>query len=77
MKELSTKRILKFTRVDQIFQINLTIVYLIFIIARNSMIFDWLELKKSKKNEILETYIENLDWFQLMKEENNKNERIN
>ena len=72
MKEFPTQQILKFTRAEQIFQINFAIIFVIFIIVKNSTIFEWLELKKSKKNEILENYIENLEWFQVMKEEAQK-----
>jgi hypothetical protein len=72
MKEFSTQQILKFTRADQILQINLVLIYVICILAKYGKIGEWLEIRSTKNSELVEEYIANLEWFQVVQNESIK-----
>jgi hypothetical protein len=69
MNELPTQQILKFTRVEQIFQINFAIIYVIFILAKYGKLGQWFEIRSNKNSELVGEYIANLEWFQVIQNE--------
>ncbi len=69
MKKFSTQQILKFTRAEQIFQINVALIYVIFLLAKHGVIGNFFPIRKAKNSEILEEFISNLEWFQVIQKE--------
>ena len=69
MNEFPTQQILKFTRAEQIFQINFVIIYVIFILAKYGKLGQWFEIRSNKNSELVAEYIANLEWFQVIQNE--------
>ena len=74
MKECHIHQILRFIKLDEFLQLNLAILYVMLITVKYCRIIDWFEKRKSNNFEMLEAYIENLDWFQVLQEEVRQNE---
>jgi hypothetical protein len=72
MTEFPTQQILKFARAEKILEINLAIIYVIFILAKYGVIDYFFPIRKTKNLENLEEYISNLEWFQVIQKEDIK-----
>lgn len=72
MKEFPTQQILKITRAYQILQINLAVIYVIFIFTKYGIVESFFPFRKTKNLEVLEEYISNLEWFQVIQNDSIK-----
>lgn len=71
MNEFPTQQLLKFTMLEQILQINFAIIYVIFIFAKYGVIEKFFPIRKTRNSEVIEEYISNLEWFQVVQNESN------